>query len=283
MKLLTTLLAACLSTSVLAKPLVVPGKPGEEKLMQYVFEELVKRSDRFDSIKHLYGQDGDPNTAKMMADLDSGQLDIAYVAGSKDLEAAHTAIYFPIYRGLLGMRLPIVKAQNSNIFSGVNSFNRMQQFVACQGKAWPDTFILEANGIKIAKSLKYPNLFPMLEGDRCDYFPRGVFEPFTEVENHKDLNLVVDKHVIVRYRMPFYFFTAKNNPELAEHFYQILLEMFEDGTYNQLFFNDPQVSESLKLAGLEKRVIFDLDNPYLTERSKQIPAKFWFDPLQGEK
>ncbi|WP_264874233.1 ABC transporter substrate-binding protein [Vibrio agarivorans] len=268
-------------TSTQAEPLLVPGKPGEDKLMQLIFKEIVNRSDRFDSISHYYGNAGDPNTAKMIEDLDSGHLHITYVATSLDNESTMSPIYFPIYRGLLGMRLGIVRSDKANTFAGITRVDQLKSLTACQGRAWPDTDILEANGIKTAQSLKYPNMFPMLEGGRCDYFPRGVFEPFTEIVAQKQYNLTVDEYVMLRYKMPFFFFTAKNNPELATHIQEILYEMFEDGTYERMFFDDTEVAQALRLAKLQDRTIFDLENPSVSPATRNIPTQFWYDPLKG--
>lgn len=281
MRKLFTLLTCCISVHVSAQTLLVPGKPGEQKIMQNIFEELVIRSDRFDSIEHYYGNAGDPNTEKMIQDLNNGHTSITYVAASVENEANMNAIYFPIYRGLLGMRLGIVKQEYKDNLQHIEQPHQLKQLVACQGKAWPDTTILEANGIKVAKSLKYPNLFPMLEGERCDYFPRGVFEPFSEVIHQKEYNLAVDEHMMLRYKMPFYFYTAKSDPELAQHFQEIIYDMFEDGTYEALFFEDEEISSALKLAKLEGRIIFDLTNPAITENTRNIPERFWYNPLKG--
>lgn len=279
MKRLIGLMLLFVSSHVVSQPLTVPGKPGEEKLMQDIFVEIVKRSNRFDSVRHLYGSEGDPNTDKMLEDLRGGALDIVYVATNKANEDSMSAIYFPIYRGLLGMRLGIVRSDNRHILANVNTLSDLRRLKACQGKAWPDTEILEYNNIKVAKSLNYPNMFPMLEGGRCDYFPRGAHEPFVEVRDHRELNLMVDENIIVRYKMPFYFFTNKRDPELAKHFEDILIEMFEDGTYERLFFRDPQVRASLELGNLRQRTIIDLINPDESAGTRNIPEKFWFNPL----
>ncbi|MDR9829040.1 ABC transporter substrate-binding protein [Vibrio sp. FNV 38] len=277
----TGLLLLFLAIPIQAQPLLVPGKPDEDKLMQSIFKEIVSRSDQFDSLEHYYGHAGDPNTAKMIEDLDSGHLHITYVATSVENENRMSPIYFPIYRGLLGMRIGIVRQDKTNTFAGITHMNQLKSFTACQGRAWPDTDILEANDIKTAQSLKYPNMFPMLEGGRCDYFPRGVFEPFTEIIAQKQYHLAVDEYVMLRYKMPFFFFTAKNNPELATHIQDILYEMFEDGTYERVFFGDTEVAQALRLARLEERTIFDLENPSVSSATRNIPQQFWYEPLLG--
>ncbi len=191
------------------------------------------------------------------------------------------AVYFPLYRGLLGMRIPIVNANDAQQFASVQNFAQFKSYIPCQGKTWSDTFILEANGLKVAKSLKYPNLFPMLDAERCDYFPRGVFEPYREVANYTQYNFVVDSNILLRYRMPYYLFVRKGNTQLAARLEEILFEMYADGTFNELFFKDPEVSESLPIANLPERTVLDLANHDLSARSKAIPDNVWFDPLQG--
>lgn len=270
------------SASSFAKTLNIPGKASDDKLAISLVKEMVNRSDIYDRVHFYYGEAGDPPLTKMTADLELGHIDIAWSGTTSQFEQEMQAIYFPIYRGMLGMRLPIVERNKSTIFSHVNTWAQFTQYVACQGKAWPDTTILEANGLTVAKSLKYPNMFPMLEGDRCDYFPRGVFEPFQEIKIQSQYDLVVDTHVMLRYKMPYYLFTKKSNTGLSDHITEIFTEMYRDGTFQALFFADHEVRQALNLGGLSERVIFDLENPDLTKQTKSIPTVYWFDPIKGQ-
>lgn len=270
------------SASSYAQVLNIPGKASDDKLAISLVKEMVNRSDIYNSVHFYYGDAGDPPLTKMTADLELGHIDIAWSGTTSQFEQEMQAIYFPIYRGMLGMRLPIVERDKSTLFSNVTTWSQFKRFIPCQGKAWPDTTILEANGLTVAKSLKYPNMFSMLEGDRCDYFPRGVFEPFQEVKTQSQYNLVVDENVMLRYKMPYYLFTKKSNTELSEHISLIFTEMYNDGTFQAIFFTDHEVREAMDLGGLSDRVIFDLKNPDLTEQTKSIPAMYWFDPIQGK-
>jgi hypothetical protein len=218
----------------------------------------------------------------MMADLELGNVDLIWMGTTAELEQSLTPVYVPIYRGLLGMRLGIVEKDNLQLFSNVKTVSQLQKFTACQGKTWGDTTILEANGVKVAKSLKYPNLFYMLEGDRCDYFPRGFFEPFGEVKSRPELNLAVEEHLIIRYKSPLFYFTSTSNKALADEMTRIFGEMYADGTYQQLFFKTEEIQESLRLAELEKRTILDLTNPGLSAETNNIAPEYWFDPTTEE-
>ncbi len=277
-KLLLGMALSVIATSSYAKVLNIPGKPNEDKFTVTLLKEFVARSDNYDSIHHYYGEAGDPAQSKQIADLELGNVDTMWMGTTKDLEQELTPVYVPLYRGLLGMRLPIVERDKADIFANVKTQSQLTNYVACQGKTWGDTTILEANGVKVAKSLKYPNLFLMLEGDRCDYFPRGFFEPFAEVEHNSELNLVVDEHIIVSYRMPLYLFTKKGNTELADELTKVFHEMYQDGTFQRLFFEEKEISDAIKLAEPSKRTIFNLNNPDLSAKTKAIPSQFWFDP-----
>ncbi len=272
--ILTTIAVAQASATTLN----IPGKPGDGRFSVRILEEFVKRSPNYDAVHHYYGNAGDPAQSKMMADLELGNVDLVWMGTTAELEQTLTPVYVPIYRGLLGMRLAIVERDKQELFSQVKSVSQLNRYVACQGKTWGDTTILEANGVKVAKSLKYPNLFYMLEGDRCDYFPRGFFEPFGEVKNQAELNLVVDKHLVIRYKSPLFYFTAKSNPALADELTEVFAEMYQDGTFNKLFFETNEIKQSLKLSELENRTILDLTNPGLTEETNNIQPAYWFDP-----
>ncbi|WP_277206040.1 ABC transporter substrate-binding protein [Vibrio misgurnus] len=277
---LSVLISSLFSVGSFAEPLKVAGKPDDDKLHLTLIKEVIKRSDRFDSLEFIYRQNGEPAASRIMADLESGALDVMWVATSTEMEQRFTAIRFPIYRGLLGMRIGLIHQKDRQLLAHVRNKADLQQYTICSGKTWPDTFILDANGLKTAKSLKYPNIFEMmLAGNRCHFFSRGVMEPFAEAESHPQLPLAIDSHIMLRYRMPYMLFVKKGNTELQQHLSTIIDEIFTDGTYEQMFFADREVNMVLSLAKLDQRAIIDLDNPYLTEEAKTIPQKYFFDPL----
>ncbi len=228
---------------------------------------------------HPYESDKDISNARILNDVKIGQLDVMWSMTSQSLEQDYQAIYIPLFRGLLGMRLAIVTQQNADLFKYVNNLADLKRFSAGQGKTWPDTTILKENGLNVVTTLKYPNLFPMLEGGRFDYFPRGVNEPWDEIVNHQDLNLTVDPYILLKYTAPLYFFVAKENTQLANKLTQSLNNMIADGSFNRMFFNDSQVQMVLHKANLQQRTIIPLNNPNLTSMTPHSRPELWFDPL----
>ncbi|RDV26666.1 ABC transporter substrate-binding protein [Alteromonas aestuariivivens] len=275
-------LSFSLVSAAFAKPLRIPDSSSADKLPITLIKEFVARSDQFDSVTFIYGSSGDVAFSKTVADLENRALDVLWTATTTDYENNMQAIYIPIYRGLLGMRIPIVEQSNLNLFRDVKQFDALKKFIPCQGKLWADTKVLEANQILVAKSVKYPNLFDMLEGERCEYFPRAVFEPWAEIERMSHFNLAVEPNILLRYTMPMFFFVHKKDAALARHMNSVFGDMVEDGTFNRLFFADGQVKSALAKSKLGQRRLFELDNPYLSKSVQNIPKHYWFDLLKEQ-
>jgi hypothetical protein len=215
--------------------------------------------------------------AREIQDLADNKIDIIWIATSKDLEEQLMPIRVPLYRGLLGYRIFIIEGDNQARFDGVNSFADVQQIRVGQGRTWSDTFILEANGIEVVKTAKYVGLFHMVEGGRFDAFARGVHEPWSEIRTHSELNLAVEKNLALIYRMPMYFFVNKENKALAEKVESGLLRMIEDGSFDEFFFNDPMIKDTLEQSNLANRKFFHIDNPFLPEKTPVDNPKLWLD------
>ena len=273
--LLTFLL--CISFLSFAEPIKLQSYSGDTSLPHKLLIEALNKAN-LDYI-HPYESDKDISNARILNDVKIGQLDVMWSMTSQSLEQDYQAVYIPLFRGLLGMRLAIVTQKNKELFKHVSSIADLKRFRAGQGKTWPDTTILKENGLNVVTTLKYPNLFPMLEGDRFDYFPRGVNEPWDEIANYHDLNLTVDPYILLKYTAPLYFFVAKENTQLAQKLTQSLNKMIKDGSFNRMFFDDSQVQMVLQKANLKQRLIIPLSNPNLSSITPLSRTELWFDPL----
>lgn len=273
--LLTFLL--CISFLSFAEPIKLQSYSGDTSLPHKLLIEALNKAN-LDYI-HPYESDKDISNARILNDVKIGQLDVMWSMTSQSLEQDYQAVYIPLFRGLLGMRLAIVTQKNKELFKHVSSIADLKRFRAGQGKTWPDTTILKENGLNVVTTLKYPNLFPMLEGGRFDYFPRGVNEPWDEIANYHDLNLTVDPYILLKYTAPLYFFVAKENTQLAQKLTQSLNKMIKDGSFNRMFFDDSQVQMVLQKANLKQRLIIPLSNPNLSSITPLSRTELWFDPL----
>ncbi|MDN4503969.1 hypothetical protein QX776_16270 [Alteromonadaceae bacterium BrNp21-10] len=265
----------------LAQTIAIPGKPTETKLPHTLLKAAITQAGMSYNFPYKdISNSGDLSFTRLSQDLNNGHVDVMWNMTSKEMEQQFTAIYIPIYRGLLGMRIPLVKKQNQDMFAGITQLAELARFKAGSGKFWPDTPILEFNGLTVVKTLKYQNLFPMLEGERFDYFPRGLHEPWQEIRNFPELNLAVENNLLLRYTAPNYFFVANNNKTLANKLTGAFNQMIASGQFSKMFFDDAEVQSALQQANVKKRTMFDIKNPNLSDKTPLHRAELWFDPRE---
>lgn len=225
-------------------------------------------------------QEAVPNASeeRMVQMLIDNELDVVWYASTKNLEERLLPIRIPMYRGLLGYRVLMIRKGTQNKFDNIKTLEDLRKVSLGQGRFWADTQVLEANKLNVVKVLKYEGLFHMLDGGRFDAYPRGVHEPWAEMQRYPDLALDVEKNLLISYTNPFYFFVSKNNPELAKNIERGLRIAIEDGSFNEYFMNDPTVKDVITKANLKNRTLIRLENPGLPEKTPVEDKSLWFDP-----
>lgn len=215
--------------------------------------------------------------ARNISDVAEGRSDLLWAATNQDMENQLLPIRIPLYKGLLGHRIFIINPASQARFDRVQTFADLKSFTFGQGTTWADSDILASNGLTVVRANKYQSLFYMVDGGRFDAFPRGVQEPWGELQSHPDLPLAVEKRIMLVYRMPFYLFTSKSNTKLAADLERGLNRAIADGSFDQIFFNDPMVKDVLEKAHLEQRLVFPLDNPTLPKETPVDRPELWLD------
>lgn len=208
--------------------------------------------------------------------LIDGKIDIIWTATSKALEQDTIPIRIPLYKGLLGNRIFIITKDKASLFRSVQSLEDLRRFRFCQGRNWTDTTILSHNGLEVVGGMKYEGLFYMTEGGRCDAYPRGVHEPWSEITRYADLDLTIDEHVMLVYRMPYYLFVSKHKPQLAEDIQKGLLRAVNNGAFDKYFYSDGTVRSVLDRANLQGRTAIYLENPDLPAETPLEAGHLWF-------
>lgn len=211
-----------------------------------------------------------------------GLLNLCWTTSDPQIEQELRPIRIPILKGLLGYRILIINKKNQYKFSQVKTLDDLKQFTFGQGKTWTDTKILQANGLKVVTTNKYPGLFHMVDGERFDAFPRGVNEPFGELAQRPDMtDLKVEDTILLVYRMPFYLFVSRDNPRLGNDIETGLNRAVADGSFDKIFYSEPNIKDVLEKANMKNRRIFNLNNPFLTKETPLEREELWFDPQKG--
>lgn len=204
---------------------------------------------------------------------------LLWAATKPELETELIPIRIPIYKGLLGVRLAVIRKQDQPNFLHVNNLDDLKRFTVGQGSDWSDTLILKDAGFSVITASDIHKLYNMLEAKRFDMLPRGVMEPWGELREVNGDTLAIEQSLVIAYPMPAYIFVSPHQPELAAIIEAGLNKAIADGSFDNYFFNDELVKEALNKAMLENRKLFSLPNPYLPEATPLNNKSLWLDVL----
>lgn len=216
--------------------------------------------------------------ARNNEEVAAGRLDLVWTTSDKETEAYLEPVRIPLFKGLLGCRIFLIRKGDQAKFDNIKTMEDLKKLTYGQGTTWADRKILEANGLNVIKTNKYENLFFMLDGARFDAFPRGVHEPFGELEKRPNLNLTVEKNILLVYKMDFYIYTSKENKKLARELEEGFNRAIADGSFDKLFYSSPSVQDIIAKANMKNRKVFYLDNPTLSKETPLDRKELWADP-----
>jgi hypothetical protein len=194
-------------------------------------------------------------------------IDLTWRMTSEKLEQKLQAIYFPILKGLMGYRIFIINENQQHLFTKNTSLNDLKNIDLGQGHNWPDTDILIDNGFSVIQGYDI-FLMTMLKKNRFDYFPRALHEPWVEIAGEKELT--VEKHLMLQYPAPIFFFVNKENIRLHQRLSYGLTQLLESGGFEQFFINHKITSGILTRAKVNERTIFSLHNSLLSDKTKAL-------------
>ncbi|HET8848865.1 MAG TPA: hypothetical protein VFM78_03175 [Marinobacter sp.] len=207
---------------------------------------------------------------KELANNNNRLVDIANVATSAEREAFLSAIPIPVDGGLLGFRVCLVKPESLPRFEGVTDLDSIREsgIRIGQGAHWPDTPILEANGLTVVTHPRYEILFGMLRNERFHCYARGVSEVLYDIEFNRITDLVIEPNILLAYAMPSYLFVAPED-YLTAHRLQLGLERaIVDGSFAR--YLKTHFARAVSELGLDRRRVITMENPYLSEDSDTV-------------
>jgi hypothetical protein len=205
----------------------------------------------------------------------NGGIDIIAAGATVEREQLLQPIWFPILKGLVGWRIPLVNKENSNLFSSNITAESFKKLTVGQLHSWSDTKILESNNIHVEKGSNFQGLFQMLAAKRFDYFPRSILEVQAELEDHKSLNITIDTNILLHYPTAYLFYVNKSNKSLAEDVAYGLEQSLKDGSFELLF--NRYYGETISHATKDNRRVYHLKNPFLPTKTPLHRKELWLD------
>ncbi|MGE6233532.1 hypothetical protein [Aeromonas media] len=279
------LIRLCLCLPLLAQAqtltVKVPSRPINDLDSEYQLKLLELALDRAGQPYKLKRVDLNLNQFTLQQELRKGKtINVFWMGTSSTLESALIPVPIPLFRGLEGLRLSFIHGDAQEQFNQVNTLADLRQLKAAQGVGWADNKILEQAGIATYAG-RYSNLFRLInDGDKLDFFPRGLVEIFAE---RRELaaqypNLAIEQHLLIRYPFAEFFFVSPESPKLAKAIQTGLERAYADGSFMKFFHENPRIREALASANLNQRVTISLPNPDMTPLLRSIPAQYWDYP-----
>lgn len=279
------LIKLCLCLPLLAQAqtltVKVPSRPINDLDSEYQLKLLELALDRAGQPYKLERVDLNLNQFTLQQELRKGKtINVFWMGTSSALESALIPVPIPLFRGLEGLRLSFIHSDAQEKFNQVNTLADLRQLKAAQGVGWADNKILEQAGIATYAG-RYSNLFRLInDGDKLDFFPRGLVEIFAE---RRELaaqypNLAIEQHLLIRDPFAEFFFVSPESPKLAKAIQTGLERAYADGSFMTFFHENPRIREALASANLEQRVTISLPNPDMTPLLRSIPAQYWDYP-----
>ncbi|MDC3189513.1 transporter substrate-binding domain-containing protein [Pseudoalteromonas elyakovii] len=155
----------------------------------------------------------------------------------------------PLYKGLHGKRLLIIRYEDQEKFSNIETLADLTPLVGLQQQSWSDYTVLKNNGLKVNGELDYPGMVKALETGLGDYFPRSVLAIGTELNRLKQFNFVIAPNIMLQYPSDYYFYLSKENQNIRDMLEQGMQKLQQSGELEQLYlqyFGDVEKQFSLK-------------------------------------
>lgn len=217
---------------------------------------------------------------RAITELKKGALiNLYWLGAERTLSEDLIPIAVPTTRGLIGFRKFLISSKNVEEFKKINFLYMLKSKVACQGKHWPDTKILQNAGLTVTTSIHYETLFKMLSLGRCDYFPRG-YHDFTKELGlrsvlYSDLKGFDD--IMLHYPFAIFFYVSKSEPELAKKLEFGLREAAKKGQIDELMRLHPLTKSVFPLQNGKPRYYFAIPNSTMDFADTE-DSTYWIRP-----
>lgn len=191
-------------------------------------------------------------------------------------------VRIPIDKGLLGYRVFLIRSEDQQRFSAVQTLDDLRKFNIGQGSDWSDVAIYRAAGFHVVTGVSYDGLFDMLIAKRFDAFGRGATEVLGEwnARRKESPSMAVEKDLLLYYPMPTYFWFPKTRQGMqkAERVERGMRKLVASGALDRMF--KAEFGSLIDELRLKQRRIFRIPNPNLPQDGSLEDKRLWFDPLK---
>jgi hypothetical protein len=202
-----------------------------------------------------------------------GVIDVYAMGGSLERERRLQLLPLPIYRGLFGWRLLLVRPDRVDALRGLADLQALRGLRLIQGEDWPDTPILRGSGLRVlGGGTQLHRLHEALQQGHADAFPRAVPEAWNEMDADAQ-RLAVLPGLALHYRYDVCFYCRRGDQRIAPALWRGLQALQRSGRFESLLLEHH--GGSLERSALAQRQVIRLPNPWLPQALRRLPASAW--------
>ena len=263
-----------------AEDFVISHRHSDYDYFIRILEAALKAADGEHSLEIITPSQFVPQNRILRALADeTTPANIEFTGHTIEREQALTQIDVPLSKGIFGYRVLLVSDEGRDKLRSARTIDELRRTTHVgSATSWPDTLILEHAGFQVTKST-YSNLWRMMRRGRFDAFPRSIYEARAERQRYgivgDNVFPVVDSTLMLHYKFDLFYYLAKDDVTRAAIVRQGLDRLIQTGEFDRLFYNDPAIKRALSEVTSFNRRTFELENPFLSERIKNLPAKYW--------
>jgi len=211
---------------------------------------------------------------RAVSELRTGRLVNTAIFGmDATAEKSLLPVYYPVDRGLLGLRVCIIRAGDTRFDSVSNIKDLVHKNLAIGvGTHWPDRKILQANQVPIVTSAVYHSLFQMLAQRRFDCFARSLNEVENEMFVLDPTKFAIEKDLAIIYPLSNMLYVSPKYPQLHERLNYGLEQALKTNALTQHY--QEHYAEIIQRLHFFSRKLVILGNPDLSKKSRQIMNQY---------
>ncbi|WP_143824483.1 diguanylate cyclase [Neiella marina] len=201
--------------------------------------------------------------ARKSALIGSNQLSVQWASAGSSADTYADPIKQPIFLGLTGFRLLVIRNGEQHRFDQITNAKGLKAMKVGQGLFWGDTQILERAGFQVVTSTQARRLWKMLASKRFDYIALGAHEPWKDIALRPELNLAVERNLLLVYPSVLYFYVSPEHHQLGQLIADGMRMALADGSYQQLLYQSEMIQSLLTHANITERRQIRIDDAQL--------------------
>ena len=208
--------------------------------------------------------------SRVFRELQAGKIDVATSMTDDTREQMAIPIRYCLYRGLLGVRVGMGLPTTVEALDKIQTREELNKIELGQVFDWPDYTVQNEAGLKVTRLTDFNAGIKRIQDGSLPLMPLGIVEvaPIAKARG-----LVTISNWAIAYPTAYYIFVSKNRPELAERLRYGFEQAIKDHSFDALF--NKRIGTLVNAAGLDKRKLFYVPNPYLPKATPLERKELW--------